>query len=138
MAVLSITGGLRTAPSDTLCVHAHLPPMELTLERICHRAALRLATLPTSHPLHKPLRAFVKRHRSPLHYLSHLFQIKPDKMEKVQTFTFAPNGWFPYKTRIAKTREETKAILDGDTADAKIFTDGQQNAATICMLHHKG
>jgi len=45
-------------------------------------------------------------------------------MEKVQTFTFAPNRRFPYKTRIAKTREETKAILDGDTADAKIFTDG--------------
>ena len=74
-AAMTIVGGLRTSPTDTLDIHANLLPFHLMVDKARFQAALRLATLPISHPLHKPVnqaaRRFVKRHHSPLHELMH-------------------------------------------------------------------
>ena len=50
---LAIVRGLRTSPSDSLCAHANILPIHLEIDKICRRAALRLATLPEHHPLTK-------------------------------------------------------------------------------------
>jgi hypothetical protein len=51
-AALHTTGAMRTTPTDLLDAHADLLPFELLVDKKCHTAALRLATLPASHPLH--------------------------------------------------------------------------------------
>ena len=62
LATTAITGTLRSAPTDLLDAHAGLLPMELALKKACHRAMLRVLTLPESHPLH---RIIVKAKRHP-------------------------------------------------------------------------
>ena len=78
---LAITGGLRTSPTDALDVHALLLPLHLEIEKHLYRAATRVATLSPHHPLHKPARKCAsrptKKHRSPLHKLIQMFNIKP-------------------------------------------------------------
>ena len=72
-----VTGALRTSTTDVMEVHANLPPTELLLHRICHRATLRLTALPDPHPLHKVVKQTTRRdikcHRSSLHQLFHMF-----------------------------------------------------------------
>ena len=55
IAVTAITGALRTTATDVMEAHANIPPVKLLMHKVCHRAAIRLATLPESHPLHKPV-----------------------------------------------------------------------------------
>jgi len=52
MATLAITGAMHTTATDMLDLHAGIWPMDLMLHRVCHRAALRVVSLPGSHPLH--------------------------------------------------------------------------------------
>jgi hypothetical protein len=89
---------------------------------------MRLATLPPSDPLHKPLRTsakrFVKRHRSPLHYLSHIFKLIPDEIETITATRRHPKSTNPFIVQIADTRDESIVTLNDDTADIKIFADG--------------
>ena len=65
---LAITGGLQTSPMDSLDVHASMLPMKLRVGKICHNSAVRIASLPHTHPLHKSIRRAarrqVKRHRA--------------------------------------------------------------------------
>ena len=56
---LAITGALRTSPTDTLEACAFLLPVTKMVECWCHRAAVRLATVPPEHPLYKPV-SFIK------------------------------------------------------------------------------
>ena len=66
MATTAVTGALRTTATDVMEVHENLLPVELMMNRICFRAALRLAALPETHPLFKPVkwssRRLIKRH----------------------------------------------------------------------------
>ena len=55
MVVTAITGTLCTTVTDVMEVHANILPVELLMHRVCHRAAVRLAALPDTHPLHKPV-----------------------------------------------------------------------------------
>ena len=55
--VTTISGTLRTTATDIMEAHTNLPPVELLMHRVCHRAAICLATLLMSHLLHKPVHA---------------------------------------------------------------------------------
>ena len=70
LATTAITGTMRSAPTDLLDAHAGLLPMELALKKACHRAMLRVLTLPQSHPLHwiikRAKRHPPEKHRGPL------------------------------------------------------------------------
>ena len=52
LASLAIVGGMKSTLTDLLDVHAGLLPVKLMLLCICHRATVRLCTLPDTHPLH--------------------------------------------------------------------------------------
>ena len=75
-AAIMIVGGLHTSPTDLIDVHANLLLFHLLVDKVRFQAALRLATLPATHPLHKPVTQaackFVKRHHSPLHELMYV------------------------------------------------------------------
>src|SRR5271163_3786496 len=50
---IRITGALRTTPSDLLFPHTGLPPLQLHVENVCQNSAVRIATLPKHHLLHR-------------------------------------------------------------------------------------
>ena len=87
-AAIMITGAMRTMATDTLDVLANLLPIHLLVAKHRQRAALRLATLPPTHPLHKPIanaaRRLVKRHPTLLHNLMYEYGIKPEAIETIK------------------------------------------------------
>jgi len=50
---LVVMGGLRMTPTDMLNTHAFIIPIHLEIDKHCHRATTRIATLPPAHPLYK-------------------------------------------------------------------------------------
>src|SRR5882724_2820866 len=50
-ATLHIMGALRSIPTDVIDACTDMLPFHLLVEKLMHRAATRLATLPWSHPL---------------------------------------------------------------------------------------
>lgn len=54
-AAIMITGAMRTTATDILDIMANLLPFHLLVDKLRHHAALRLTTLPSTHPLYKPV-----------------------------------------------------------------------------------
>lgn len=128
-------------PNDILDVHANLLPFHLMVNKIQFQAALRLATLPSLHPLCKPVlqaaRHFVKKHHSPLHELMFKFKLKPNLLEKIAATRQGPK-WEPgVAIRIAGNKEED----GGDRSYIKVYMDGsgvEGQIGTTAMLYHDG
>ena len=59
-----IVGGLRTSPNDTLNMHTNLLPFHLLVDKVQFQAALRLATLPKTHPSIKNWRTVPTKHKA--------------------------------------------------------------------------
>lgn len=128
LASILISGGFRTTSTDVLELHANIAPINLRLEDTCYREALRLCSLPKSHPLHKPVERSAKRqprhHRTVLHNLLSLFKLRPDTIETIDPVGQNP-FWFPnHSHHIAKSREEGTEAANARTDNLKIFTDG--------------
>lgn len=148
IATLSITGAMRSTATDTLDAHANLLPIGLLFQKVCHHAALRLATLPTRHPLHKHLKHIVKhhnvkRHRSSLHNLLATFKAFPEDIETLDPIRRSnatiPNAYDTYiapkKELAIKEQKELKDII-------QIYTDGSGHnggigAAAVLMREGK-
>ena len=134
---LAITGGLRTSPTDALDACANTYPAAQLVEKWCHKAAVRLATLPPEHPLYKPVKASaahnIKRHKAPLHNLMRLFKLNPNKIEKISVAVRNPmdinNG--PIRISIANSKEESKRETLNATEKVKIFTDGSVHSNKV-------
>ena len=127
-AALAITGAMKTTATDTLDAHANLLPFPLLVSKIIHRAATRLACLPSSHPVaphvKKAATRYVKRHRSPLHEIMHLFKLQPHKMETINTVLEGPK-WTPnFKIHIPKSKDVAIVEEAVDNSDIKVYSDG--------------
>ena len=94
LASTTIMGALCSTATDVLDLHANLLPVEPMLHKVCQRAAVRLTTLPASHPLSAPFKTqakhFIKTHWSPLHELAFIYDISPSSFE-----TLAPARALP-------------------------------------------
>ncbi|KAF5378885.1 hypothetical protein D9615_006982 [Tricholomella constricta] len=104
-----VTGSLSTTAGDVLDAHTNLLPVDLLYHKILQRAAVRLASLPDTHPLHSPVRKaakrYVKRHRSPLHSLFFLTGIDPSLVETVSSTRRRPNYAPSFSTHIEDSKE---------------------------------
>jgi ribonuclease HI len=123
-----IMGAMKTTATDTVEVMANLIPFQLLVEKHRHQAAIRLATLPESHPLHKPVinaaKTLVKHHPTPLHDLMHRYSIQPQGIETIKAVRF-DTKWKPkISTHIANNVDEALENMQQDRADVKVFTDG--------------
>jgi ribonuclease HI/endonuclease/exonuclease/phosphatase family metal-dependent hydrolase len=127
-AAIAITGAMRSTATDVLNVHANLLPVPVLIDHLRARAALRLATLPKSHPLfphvRKAARRPVKRHRAPLHGLFEAFGIAPDEIETVDHRKARRRKITGIRTKIARTREAAVEMDGEDSAAIQIYTDG--------------
>jgi ribonuclease HI len=127
---LAITGGLRTSPTDSLNACAYTFPVEQTIVRWCHKAAVRLATLPPEHPLYKPVKASaaknIKRHKAPLHNLMRLLDHDPKEIEKISVAVRNPmdTNKIPLRISIADNKESSKIEAQNANETVQIFTDG--------------
>ena len=90
-ATLHITGALRSTPTDTINTCADMLLLHLLVEKIMHRAATRLATLPQSHPLEthvtQAVNRYVKLHWAPIHEILHAFKICPAEFKSIKPCT---------------------------------------------------
>lgn len=101
--------------------------VDLLVEKLTHRAALRLLTLPSSHPLYTHVKIcsnrLVKRHRTPLHTLPWLYNLKSTKIEKIEPITTPPWTEININTLILN-RDEAIQYHEECKADFHIFSDG--------------
>jgi ribonuclease HI len=144
-AAIMITGAMRTTATDTLDVLANLLPIHLLVAKHQQRAALRLATLPPTHPLHKPIanaaRRLVKRHPTPLHNLMYEYGIKPEAIETIKAVRQTTKWNANVKTYIPDNTNAAIQALQNDTADIKVYTDGSGMDGKIgaaAVLHRNG
>ena len=141
---LAIMGALRTSPTDALDTCSFLLPLVSSVEKWCHRAAVRLATSPPEHPLYKPVKAsknrYVKRHKSPLHALFGSTNFDPNVTEKIPAKPRNPalTGKLPFAVSIASSKEASMAEDRHAQETIRIYTDGSSHngkvgAAAILM-----
>jgi hypothetical protein len=108
---IMIVGGMTSSPGDILDVHADLPPIHLAIDRHLHKAALRYASLPNTHPLHKAVanasKRHVKKHPSPLHFLMNAYpNVRQGHVEMVVAVRKTA-AWKPrVDVRVASSKEE--------------------------------
>lgn len=145
MATLAITGALRSTPTDLLDAHAGVLPMELALLKACHRAAVRMTTLPKAHSLHRKVKKAKKSpplsHLGPIDNLIKLFQLGNVKMETISPMTDDPAIPLRHKITISKTRKESIEAEKRDEADFKIYTDGSNfngGVGAAAVMYRKG
>jgi ribonuclease HI len=126
----TVTGALSSTAGDILDVHANLLPIDLLFRKILFRAAIRICSLPQSHPLHaairKAARRSVRRHRSPLHNLLHLADISPNSVETVSAVRRSPGYTEAFKSFICSSKEQAlEKIKDIERAHPiQVFCDG--------------
>jgi ribonuclease HI len=139
---LAVVGGLRTSPSDALCMHADILPTHLELDKLYHQAAARMATLPHSHPImkifQKSSKCRVKRHRAPLHQLTSAYNLTHEDFETITVAGHNPAlmGKQPFRTDIQDSKDSSKETDKQAPENIKIYTngsaqDGKVGAAAI-------
>ena len=144
-AAIAIMGAMKTTVTDILEAHTNLLPIPLLLQITCHRAIVRLATHPSSHPLHAPVRKaakhFVSSHRSSLHYLTKSFLISPDDIESINPARRPPSTRIPVKTSIARSKEEAIAEHFHLPDEIQIYCNGsgyQGKIGAAAIMFRKG
>jgi ribonuclease HI len=149
IALLSITGSIRTAPTDMMEVQARILPMDLFLLKRCHNELTRVYSLPPSHPLHDIARKrynsrHVKRYPSPLHLLpTILCPVPPNETEVIDVPQRSPHYQPNFVCRISGSKEEAKDEHDALTDEIAIYTDGSSidgsvGAAAILYERRRG
>jgi len=141
---ITASGAMRTTATDAAVAHADLTPMPFMLQTVCHRAYLRMTTLPPSNPIHREIRLAArqrKRHKSPLHFLVKAFGTHPKITEEILPLRHSPK-WEPcVSTLIADSKED--AVQDAGRAaeEIQIFTDGsgyQGGIGAAAVLRRRG
>lgn len=120
---------MSTTATDILDIHTALLPLDLEVERQCHRAAVRLTTLPNTHPIAPHVACAARntrhtKHLSSLHDLMCTYELKPKVIEKKKVVRFK-SSWDPQLTlKVAETKEEAVVMVKQDDAEVQCFSDG--------------
>ena len=125
---LQALGALYGTAIDILDAHANLLPFHLLLDKIISHAALCMAALPPSYPLHPIMRRsahrFIKRHQTALHHMYKACDMDPVQIETVDpTQHCSPHLCSSIMVVIPETGSDTLAAAEQDKDDIKIFSD---------------
>ena len=146
MAAITILGTMRTSPTDSLDVHAFLPLTSILLQEILHRSMAHMAMLSESHPLSPKIRWIEKhnaqRHKSALHHLIHMLDVRPSEMETITPYPTKLNAIPPMMTHIASTKMEALEEHRTLTSKTRIYTngsctDGKVGAAAVLYVDNQ-
>jgi ribonuclease HI len=130
VAATTILGGLRSTPTTSLDAHANLLPTHLLLNQVCAKAAIRLVSVPETHPLFMAVQKSAqgrKAHRTTLHCILPLVGCHPAHVAKrplrlLEAAT--PTRSFPTK-KLALRR------VAGDCSHIQLFADGSYSGAGV-------
>jgi ribonuclease HI len=133
LATPAIIGAFKNTAADVLNAHSFIPPMELQVSKACHRATLRLAAIPDSHPLFKNVQRAAKRrvgtHNTQLHELFSRFpDIRPGDLEILPSTGRAPWTRIPFTTSIAGSKEQAaeEDREEREEAMLTVYSDGSR------------
>lgn len=129
-ALIMMSGAMRTSATDVLEAHCDVLPLPLLIDKLCHRAAVRLCTLPATHPLAKHVaraaRQYVRHHHSTLHELMAAYQLDPKRIETIQAVRHHPS-WKP-SFAISIPQDKVAAIEEDDhwneRTTYRVYSDG--------------
>ena len=134
-AAIQATGSLKTTPSDALFAHADMLPMRHLIRFHCQRAATRLATFNSHHPLYhtirKAARRYPKQHASPLQDILHISKLDSVRLETIDPHPRHPCWKPPFVTEIAPSKEEACEADRDSEADIRIYSDGSGKDGAI-------
>jgi ribonuclease HI/exonuclease III len=134
---LAITGGLRSSPTDALNASAFLLPTPATIDKWCHRAYIRMATLPQKHPLFKQVNwkktSTTRRHKGPLHNLAGTYNLVARNVEKIPSFARNPSktGKNPFQTSIPIDKEASVLEAANAKEEIQVFSDGSAHGGKV-------
>jgi hypothetical protein len=141
IAAIAITGAMKTTATDVLEAHANLLPITLLLQNTCHRAIIRLAAHPPTHPLHAHVKRtasrYVRRHRTSLHRLTRSFNIVLAEIETLTGAARHPSYQRPYSIQIAATKKDSIKEQAQLTDSIQIFTDALIRTAPRQHIGHQ-
>jgi ribonuclease HI len=125
---LAIIGALRTTPTDFADSHAGLLPIELALSKATHRSAIRILTLPQTHPLHSIVQEIKERppikHASPLANLLCVFKLRETNIETITPEVQYNPATTTFTTNTTESRKKSIEFEKKDKADFKVYSDG--------------
>jgi len=128
-ASLHVMGTMKSSPMDAIDACANLLPFHLLIGKVLHHVVNRLATLPQTHPLAKHIirstNRYVKRHRSPLHEITHAFNIQPGDLKTINPVWHGPKWGPAFPKEIATSRWAAIEGAQGAQADMKASQMGQ-------------
>ena len=111
-------------------VHAYVLPLDLLFCKLLYRAAIRLLSLPTAHPLARCVRSAsrrkVKHHLLPIHHLINFAGLDPKDVETIAPVRRSP-GYNPvFKTVVPPSKEVALpfAILTNESSPVRVYSDG--------------
>src|SRR5882724_10080270 len=134
-AALHITGALRSTPTDTIDACADMLPFHLLVEKLTYNVAMRLVTLPQSHPLGRHMaqaaRRYVKSHHAPLHEIMHAFKLNPADFESIKPCTGGIKDDHTFTIHILGSKEEAKQAVEADRSEIVVFSDGSGHEGGI-------
>ena len=111
--------------------------MKLRLEKVRFTKAIRLASLPKAHPLHKPTktayRRRVKRHKSSIHILASTLRIDPEAIETIPVVRTNPalRRENPVAVSIPSDKEASKREDTQSKEVIKVYSDGSIHDGTV-------
>ena len=144
---LAVTGGLRITPTNVPNMHVHLMLIHLEIGKICHHAATNIATLPPTHPLHKPAKKCagrrVERHRSPLHQLMLTYNTQPQEVESIKPALRNPviTHRRPFLVSFTSSKDDSVVEDAQATEMVKVYSDGSAQdgkLGTAALLLREG
>ena len=127
---VAIVGGLRTMAGDVLDVHAYILRIDLLLNKILYRAALRLCSLPKSHTLYAQVHSRsthrAKRHLSPVHNLLRFANLNPKQVETISPVRRSPGYKKPFRLIIPPSKDAALPLaqLTDNTVPVRVYSDG--------------
>jgi len=127
---IAISGGLHTSLTDSLNACTYLLPAPLLINKLCHRAYVRLTTLPKEHLLYKVIKAKTtrmgKRHHGPLQKLARLDDYDTRNMEKIPIMAHNPSqaGCLPFQISIADNKETSVKDTETVKEEIRVYMDG--------------
>ena len=139
---LAIVGGMKSTPMDLLDMHASLLPVKLMLLCICHRAAVRLCTLPDTHPLHLLVwashRSQNEKHRDSIKNTLRIFKLDPRKFEPIVPDLTPPSSLTHIIPVISEDHEESILMESGNTLDYMDRSGYKGKTSASAVLYKKG
>ena len=125
LRVISI-GALQKTPNNMLNGHVGLEPIDVRIQCICMTAAVRIVTLPATHPLQRlaeKAAVFVKCHRAPLHYLIRVLGEHPRKVGTIDIVCCLLEWKCLARVIVGETVEEAIKRERSNEADVRVYTD---------------